>query len=90
MEAKDAPDFSFGIYEELRFDQRPYVPQHEEAKRRLLDEAYRSKYTVHLGTTKMYQDLRKNFWWPGMKREVADYVAKCLTCQLVKVEHQRP
>ena len=38
----------------------------------------------------MYRDLKRNFWWPGMKREVADYVARCVTCQLVKVEHHRP
>ena len=38
----------------------------------------------------MYRDLKRNFWWPGMKREVADYVVRCATFQLVKVEHQRP
>nr|KYP55424.1 hypothetical protein KK1_001636 [Cajanus cajan] len=40
--------------------------------------------------TKMYQDLKKTFWWPGMKREIAEYVAACLTCQKAKVEHQKP
>ena len=54
-----------------------------------MDEAHGFKYTVHPGTTKMYRDLRRNFLWPGMKREVVDYVAKCMTCQLVKAEHQR-
>ncbi|KAL5551372.1 hypothetical protein UlMin_001548 [Ulmus minor] len=38
----------------------------------------------------MYKDLREQFWWPGMKKEVAEYVAKCITCQKVKAEHQRP
>ena len=38
----------------------------------------------------MYRDLKRNFWWEGMKREVAEYVSKCLTCQQVKAEHQRP
>ena len=90
MHTGEAPDFSLGIHGELRFDQRLYVPQYEEARWRLLDEVHRSKYTVHPGSTKMYRELKRNFWWPGMKREVADYVARCVTCQLVKAEHQRP
>ena len=42
------------------------------------------------GSTKMYQDLKRNYWWPNMKRKIADWVSKCLTCQKVKTEHQRP
>ena len=38
----------------------------------------------------MYQDLKRNFWWEGMKRDVADYVSKCFTCQQVKEDHQKP
>ena len=87
MCAGDAPDFSLGIHGELRLDQCLYVPQYEEARWRLLDEAHRSKHTVHPGSMKMYWDLKQNFWWRGMKREVADYVARCATCQLVKAEH---
>jgi hypothetical protein len=51
---------------------------------------HQSKYTIHPGNTKMYQDLKKKFWWSGMKRSVAEYVARCPSCQLVKAEHQRP
>ena len=54
----ETPDFSLGVHGELRFDQRLYVPQYEEARRRLLDKAHRSKYTVHPGSTKMYRDLK--------------------------------
>ena len=39
---------------------------------------------------KMYKDLKRNFWWSNMKKDVAEFVAKCLTCQQVKIEHQRP
>ena len=45
---------------------------------------------MHPGVGKMYHDLKEVFWWEGMKRDVLDYVTKCLTCQQVKAEHQRP
>ncbi|KAJ9562159.1 LOW QUALITY PROTEIN: hypothetical protein OSB04_007319 [Centaurea solstitialis] len=56
----------------------------------LLDEAHKSKFSIFLGATKMYRDLNTDYWWPGMKRDVARYVEKCLTCLRVKAEHQRP
>ena len=59
-------------------------------RREILDESHTTPYSLHPGTTKMYQDVRSLYWWPGMKRDVVEYVAKCLTCQQVKVEHQRP
>ncbi|GJX30250.1 putative reverse transcriptase domain-containing protein [Tanacetum coccineum] len=55
-----------------------------------MDEAHKSKYSVHQGANKMYYDLRDRYWWPGMKKDVAEYVSKCLTCLKVKAEHQRP
>jgi len=66
------------------------VPKIKELKKEILDEAHSSPYSVHLGSTKMYKDLRLHFWWPKMKYEVAKYVQKCLTYQQVKIEHQRP
>ncbi|GJZ60326.1 putative reverse transcriptase domain-containing protein [Tanacetum coccineum] len=56
----------------------------------IMDEAYKSKYSVHPGADKMYYDLRDRYWWPGMKKDIAMYVSKCLTCLKVKAEHQRP
>ncbi|GJV76743.1 putative reverse transcriptase domain-containing protein [Tanacetum coccineum] len=55
-----------------------------------MDEAHKSKYYVHPGADKMYHDLRDMFWWPRMKRDIATYVSKCLTCSKVKAYHQRP
>ncbi|GKD24002.1 putative reverse transcriptase domain-containing protein [Tanacetum coccineum] len=55
-----------------------------------MDEAHKSKYSVHPGADKMYYDLRDRYWWPGMKKDIAEYVSKCLTCLKVKAEHQRP
>ena len=72
-----------------RYD-RIWVPWLSEVKSLLLEEAHKSRYTVHPGATKMYQDLKKGYWWPGMKRDIVKYVAKCLTCSQVKAEHQKP
>ncbi|GJU11868.1 putative reverse transcriptase domain-containing protein [Tanacetum coccineum] len=56
----------------------------------VMDEAHKSRYSIHLGVDKMYHDLRDVYWWPGMKKDIAIYVSKCLTCSKVKAEHQRP
>ncbi|GJU49514.1 putative reverse transcriptase domain-containing protein, partial [Tanacetum coccineum] len=56
----------------------------------IIDEAHKSRYSVHPGADKMYYDLRDMYWWPRMKKDIALYVTKCLTCLKVKAEHQRP
>ena len=58
-------------------------------KEHLLDEAHSSKYSVHPGGDKMYQDLKLMFWWSGMKKDIAEFVSRCLTCQKFKSEHKR-
>nr|GFA60572.1 DNA/RNA polymerase superfamily protein [Tanacetum cinerariifolium] len=70
-------------------DTRLVVPNDVSLREALLTEAHSSPYSVHLGSTKMYHDLKHYFWWSGMKRDVATFVAKCLICQQVKIEHQR-
>ncbi|WMV54234.1 hypothetical protein MTR67_047619 [Solanum verrucosum] len=57
---------------------------------RILEEAHSSRYSIHLGSTKMYHDLREVYWWISVKKGIAEFVAKCPNCQQVKVEHQRP
>ena len=74
----------------LRFDSRIWIPNVQELKREILQEAHSSRYSVHPGSTKMYRDLKEYYWWPNMKGEIASWVNKCLTCQRVKAEHQRP
>nr|GFB32070.1 putative reverse transcriptase domain-containing protein [Tanacetum cinerariifolium] len=56
----------------------------------IMDEAHTSRYSVHPGADKMYYDLRDLYWWSGMKRDIAEYVSKCLTCSKIKAEHQKP
>nr|GFA92236.1 retrotransposon protein, putative, Ty3-gypsy subclass [Tanacetum cinerariifolium] len=68
---------------------RLVVPNDATLREALLTEAHSSPFLVHPGSTKMYHDLKQYFWWSGMKGDVATFVAKCLICQQVKIEHQR-
>ncbi|GJW57485.1 putative reverse transcriptase domain-containing protein [Tanacetum coccineum] len=74
----------------LYFMDRIWVPLVGDVRMVILNEAHKSKYSMHLGADKMYYDLRDMYWWLGMKRDIAIYVSKCLTCANVKAEHQRP
>ncbi|GKD85920.1 reverse transcriptase domain-containing protein, partial [Tanacetum coccineum] len=73
----------------LYFMDRIWVPLVGGVRTVIMDEAHKSRYSVHPGADKMYYDLRDMYWWPGMKRDIATYVSKCLTCAKVKAEHQR-
>ncbi|GJW84159.1 putative reverse transcriptase domain-containing protein [Tanacetum coccineum] len=74
----------------LYYVDRIWVPLKGEVRTLILDEAHKLKYSVHPGANKMYHDLRDRYWCPGMKKDIAEYVSKCLTCLKVKAEHQRP
>ncbi|GJW22211.1 putative reverse transcriptase domain-containing protein [Tanacetum coccineum] len=56
----------------------------------VMHESHKSKYSIHPGLDKMYQDLKFLYWWPNIKASIATYVSKCLTCTKVKAEHQKP
>ncbi|XP_017984327.1 PREDICTED: uncharacterized protein LOC108663623 [Theobroma cacao] len=73
----------------LRYGTRLYVPNSDGLKREILEEAHTVAYVVHPGATKMYPDLREVYWWEGLKKDVAEFVSKCLACQQVKAKHQR-
>nr|GEW44023.1 uncharacterized mitochondrial protein AtMg00810-like [Tanacetum cinerariifolium] len=55
----------------------------------IMNESHKSKYSIHTGSDKMYQDMKKLYWWLNIKSDIATCVSKCLTCSKVKVEHQR-
>ena len=71
----------------LRYRGWVLVPQLTDLREEILREFHCSRFTVHRGGMKMYQDLHRQYYWSGMKRHVGDFVRRCLTCQQVKVEH---
>jgi hypothetical protein len=74
----------------LWFEKRLCVPEDQVIRQAILREAHESSYSIHPGNTKMYLDLKQKYWWVGLNRDVAKYVAVCDTCQRVKAEHPRP
>nr|GEZ76659.1 retrotransposon protein, putative, Ty3-gypsy subclass [Tanacetum cinerariifolium] len=69
---------------------RSWLPYYGDLRTVIMHESHKSKYSVYPGSDKMYQDMKKLYWWPNMKANIATYVSKCLTCAKVKAEHQRP
>ncbi|GJZ67522.1 reverse transcriptase domain-containing protein [Tanacetum coccineum] len=69
---------------------RSWLPHFGELRDLIMHESHKSKYSIHPGSDKMYHDLKKLYWWPNMKSDVATYVSKCLTCAKVKSECQKP
>ncbi|XP_058111907.1 uncharacterized protein LOC131255231 [Magnolia sinica] len=87
---KSQPGWQIGLDDGLRFQGRLYVPDISELKKALMDEAHRTQFTIHPRSTKMYKDMKRQFWWTGMKHEVARHVSECDICKRVKAEHQKP
>ncbi|GJS09011.1 reverse transcriptase domain-containing protein [Tanacetum coccineum] len=73
----------------LHYMDRIWVPLVGGVRTKIMDEAHKTRYSMHPGADKMYYDLRDMYWWPGMKKEIAIYVSKCLTCAKVKAEHHK-
>ena len=73
-------DFKVDEHGVLRFRGRICIPDNEEMKKMILEESHRSSLSIHLGATKMYHDLKKLFWWSGLKRDVAQFVYSCVIC----------
>ncbi|KAL0540334.1 hypothetical protein IC582_024569 [Cucumis melo] len=89
-EAGQTAEFSLSSDGGLLFERRLCVPSDSAIKTELLSEAHSSPFSMHPGSTKMYQDLKRVYWWRNMKREVAEFVSKCLVCQQVKAPRQKP
>ncbi|GKC04012.1 putative reverse transcriptase domain-containing protein [Tanacetum coccineum] len=74
----------------LCLNNRSWLSCYGDLRALIMHESHKSKYSIHLGSDKMYQDMKKLYWWPNMKVDIATYVSKCLTCLKVKAEHQKP
>nr|AAM08795.1 Putative retroelement [Oryza sativa Japonica Group]AAP52970.1 retrotransposon protein, putative, Ty3-gypsy subclass [Oryza sativa Japonica Group] len=90
MRVGKARDFHEDEHGTIWMGERLCVPDDKELKDLILTEAHQTQYSIHPGSTKMYQDLKEKFWWVSMRREIAEFVALCDVCQRVKAEHQRP
>nr|GEW18434.1 putative reverse transcriptase domain-containing protein [Tanacetum cinerariifolium] len=74
----------------LCLNDRSWLSCYGDLRSVIMHESHKSKYYVHPGSDRMYQDMKKLYWCPNMKANIATYVSKCLTCARVKAEHQRP
>jgi hypothetical protein len=74
----------------LWFNDRIVIPRNQGLRKKIFDEAHTSKYSIHPDSTKMYHDLKAQFWWTRMKCGIARSMAQCDTCQRVKADHLRP
>ena len=70
----------------LYYRDRACVPNNDELKKSILEEAHSGSFAIHHGSTKMYRDVKTSYWWSGMKKDVSDFATKCI--QKVKAEHQ--
>ena len=86
----DSTEYSIEEDGGLCYKTRLFVPNVLELRKKLMYESHNIIFTMHPGGNKTYQDLKQYYWWRGMKKDIAGYVSKCLTCQQVKAEHQVP
>ncbi|GJR30537.1 putative reverse transcriptase domain-containing protein [Tanacetum coccineum] len=68
------------VNETLCLNGRSWLPCYGDLRTMIMHESHKSKYSIHPGSDKMYQDMKKLYWWPNMKADIATYVSKCLTC----------
>ncbi|GJS70172.1 putative reverse transcriptase domain-containing protein [Tanacetum coccineum] len=84
------PIFEFCTDGTRCFGNRVWLPRFGGLRDLVMHESHKSKYSIHPGSEKMYQDLKLLYWWPNMKTDITTYVSKCLTCAKVKAKHQKP
>jgi hypothetical protein len=71
------------------FKDRLVVPKDRELRNHIISKAHSSKLSIHLGSSKMYHDLKPHYWWTKMRKEIAAYVARCDICYRVKAMHMK-
>jgi hypothetical protein len=90
MKKGKCPEFREDAQGVYWYKDRICVPSNLALRREILEEGHDSKYCIHLGSTKMYADMKKQFWWKNMKIDIARHVARCNICNRIEAEHQRP
>ena len=87
FEVQQGQSRDFVIYSEgtLRLGTKLCVPDVDELRKEIMEKVHFSTYSIHPSSTKMYHELKDIYWWNGMKRDIAKFVSKCLTCQQVKL-----
>ena len=89
MQEQETKHFRLDERGVLWFENRLVVPKDRELRNQILEEVHSSKLSIHLGSSKMYQDLKTRFWWTKMKKGIAAYVARCDNCSIVKAIHMK-
>nr|GEU35996.1 putative reverse transcriptase domain-containing protein [Tanacetum cinerariifolium] len=84
------PIFEFCTDETRCFGNRVWLPRYGGLRNLVMHGSHKSKYSIHSGSDKMYQDLKPLYWWSNMKGDITTYVSKFLTCAMVKAKHQKP
>ena len=86
----DNTDYAIDESGGLLYESRLCVPNDMDLRKKILYKNHNTIFTMHPGSNKMYQDMKQYYRWRGMRKDISEYVSKCLTCQLVKAEHQVP
>ena len=86
----DKTDYAIDESGGLLYKSRLCVLNVMDLRKKILYESQNTVFTMHLESNKMYQDMKQYYWWRGMKKDISEYVSKCLTCQQVKAKHQVP
>ena len=89
-DADDLKGFELDAQGCLRKKGRIFVPNVAGLRHEVMSNCHSSRYTIHPSGSKMYMDMKRLYYWEGMKRDIGEYVKKCITCQLVKCEYQKP
>ena len=90
MSGEIGENFSISQDGMLTMKGRICVSDVEDLRKMIIEEAHYSTYAMHSGSTKMYRNIKESYWWSNMKRDVVKFISRCLVCQQVKAENQRP
>ncbi|WRX27886.1 Integrase zinc-binding domain - like 10 [Theobroma cacao] len=89
LQDREISEFRLSDDSTLMFRDRVCIRKDNQLRQAILEEAHSFAYALHPESTKMYRTIKKSYWWSGMKRDLVEFVVKCLTCQQIKAEHKK-